>query len=81
VIFLLVALQLTVDQLIQAPSPLQTFTHLHDKFCLIVGQGMVEEIAQEYLSFILIISVYTGYLTQNLLSRRSEAMIKIKILS
>ena len=34
--------------MIQAPGPLEVFTKFHDKFCLIVGQGKIYDIAKEY---------------------------------
>lgn len=34
------------DQVIQSPSPLEVFEEYHNKFCLVVGQGKVKEIAQ-----------------------------------
>ena len=35
------------EQMIQAQGPLEVFTKYHDKFCLIIGQGKVREIATE----------------------------------
>jgi len=36
-----------LDQVILAPTPLEIFTRLHDKFCLVVGQGKVLDIASD----------------------------------
>lgn len=33
--------------MIQAQGPLEVFTKFHDKFCLVIGQGKVREIAHE----------------------------------
>ena len=41
-------LKVTPDQMIQAPGPLEMFTDLHDRYCLIVGQGNIFDIAREY---------------------------------
>jgi len=41
-------LQIDPDQLIQAQGPLVMFSKLHEKFCLVVGQGQILEIAHEY---------------------------------
>jgi HAD superfamily hydrolase (TIGR01456 family) len=35
------------QQMIQAQGPLEIFTKYHDKFCLVIGQGKVPEIAKE----------------------------------
>lgn len=40
--------KVSCDQMIQAPTPLKAFSELHDKFCLIVGQGKMLEISQEF---------------------------------
>lgn len=34
-------------QMIQAQGPLQVFSEFHDKFCLIIGQGFISEIARD----------------------------------
>lgn len=34
--------------MIQAQGPLDVFKKFHDKFCLIVGQGKIMDIAKEY---------------------------------
>jgi hypothetical protein len=33
--------------MIQAQGPLEIFTKFHDKYCLVVGQGKIPEIAKE----------------------------------
>jgi len=43
-----VYIQVTADQLIQAQGPLAVFASLHQKHCLIVGQGKILDIADEY---------------------------------
>jgi HAD superfamily hydrolase (TIGR01456 family) len=39
--------KVTADQLVQAQGPLEVFSALHDKFCLLVGQGKLFDIAEE----------------------------------
>jgi len=46
------SLQVTPDQCIHSPGPLELFTDLHERHCLIVGQGKVMDIADEYPSVI-----------------------------
>jgi len=48
--FVIKLLQVTADQCIHSPGPLELFTDLHQKHCLIVGQGKVMDIADEYPS-------------------------------
>jgi hypothetical protein len=43
--------QVSPDQLIQAQGPLVMFNKLHEKFCLVVGQGQILGIANEYPLF------------------------------
>jgi len=43
-----VHVQVTADQMIQAQGPLEVFTSLHEKHCLVVGQGKILDIADEY---------------------------------
>lgn len=43
----ILGVQVHPDQMIQAPCPLKMFRGLHDKFCLIVGQGNIHEIASD----------------------------------
>eukprot|EP00918_Siedleckia_nematoides_P045418 GHVU01099448.1.p1 GENE.GHVU01099448.1~~GHVU01099448.1.p1 ORF type:complete len:449 (-),score=72.97 GHVU01099448.1:878-2224(-) len=35
------------DQVIGAPAPLEVFKKLHDKYCLIIGQGKIAEISKD----------------------------------
>ena len=44
-------IQVSPEQLIQAPTPLKIFKHIHDKHCLILGQGKLKDIAEEYPFF------------------------------
>lgn len=37
--------------MIQSPTPLEVFTKFHDKFCLVIGQGKIVEIAQNEYPF------------------------------
>ena len=34
--------------MIQAQGPLEIFSEVHNKFCLVIGQGFILEIAKEY---------------------------------
>lgn len=43
----MLGVQVTADQCIQAQGPLEVFTSLHEKHCLIVGQGKILDIADE----------------------------------
>lgn len=43
----ILGIQVYPEQMIQAPCPLKMFRGLHDKFCLIVGQGNIHEIASD----------------------------------
>jgi HAD superfamily hydrolase (TIGR01456 family) len=43
----MLGVQVSPDQMIQAQGPLDVFTALHEKFCLIVGQGKIYDIAEE----------------------------------
>ena len=43
-----VCLQVSPQQMIQAQGPLEVFKNFHNKFCLVVGQGKIFEIAKEY---------------------------------
>jgi len=40
--------EISKEQMIQSPSPLEVFEEYHDKFCLCVGQGKILEIAQDF---------------------------------
>lgn len=40
-------IQVSPDQLIQAPGPLKVFQHLHDKHCLVIGQGKLPDIMDD----------------------------------
>jgi len=40
-------IEISKDQMIQSPSPLEVFEEYHDKFCLCVGQGKMIEIARD----------------------------------
>jgi hypothetical protein len=41
--------QISPDQMIQSASPLEVFNKFHDRFCLVIGQGKIVEIAtKEY---------------------------------
>jgi HAD superfamily hydrolase (TIGR01456 family) len=40
-------IHISPEQMIQSPSPLEMFTPFHDRFCLIVGQGKIREIAED----------------------------------
>ena len=40
--------QVSTNQMIQAQGPLRLFKKLHNKHCLLIGQGKVFEIAKEY---------------------------------
>lgn len=44
-------LQVQPSQMIQAQGPLELFTKFHDKFCLVIGQGKIGDIAKEYLLY------------------------------
>ena len=44
----LLMFQVSPDQMIQAQGPLEVYHKFHEKFCLIVGQGKIVEIAREY---------------------------------
>lgn len=41
-------LQVSPDQMVQAQGPLEVYHRFHEKFCLVVGQGKIVEIAREY---------------------------------
>lgn len=43
----ILGVQVTADQCIQAQGPLEVFTALHEKLCLIVGQGKILDIADD----------------------------------
>jgi len=43
----MLGVEVSSDQMILAPSPLIMFNDLHDKFCLVVGQGDILEIAND----------------------------------
>jgi HAD superfamily hydrolase (TIGR01456 family) len=40
-------IEISKDQMIQSPSPLEMFEEYHNKFCLCVGQGKMIEIAKD----------------------------------
>jgi len=41
-------IEISKEQMIQSPSPLEVFEEYHDKFCLCVGQGKMVEIVQDF---------------------------------
>ena len=46
--YLYLLLQVSPTQMVQAQGPLELFKGFHDKFCLIIGQGKIVDIAKEY---------------------------------